>query len=90
MKRILLAAILLSTASLAFKYEFCMDGPGYGLPLAVLHPAHEDHFVVAVRGNNVDGTVLDFPNLGVNVVAWALVSLGGRSAWRARRRVPPN
>ena len=93
MKRLIaicLVATLVTTAfSLLVEYEFCIDGPGRGLPAAVTHPSHgTTPLEFPYSGDAIEGRVLDGKSLGINLAVWAVIvglSLGLVDR-KARRR----
>jgi hypothetical protein len=36
------AAVVVTASLLAVSYDFCMGGPGRGLPFAAVHPSHDE------------------------------------------------
>ena len=55
------------------KYEYCMDGPGRGLPYAMSHPGHGPELLeFAYQGAAAEGIVFDAASASKNVVVWSL------------------
>jgi hypothetical protein len=71
---IFLIGVLLSLASLAVKTQYCMGGAGYGFPVAIIHPSHDDaRFSINFDPEaKVHGRVLDFDNLFFNTTIWLI------------------
>lgn len=71
---------------LLVKLEYCMAGDGYGFPAAIIHPSHQEWWLVPLPGASLlEGLAFDARsvifNLGfLSLLAWPLVK------WLDRRR----
>lgn len=87
-------AVVVTGLTMLVAYQYCMDGPGRGLPMAVIHPSHSDEaasrLTTGLLGNDVPwGPMVDPVAFVVDVGAWALAVASARSMasrWRRRER----
>ena len=86
----LIAGVGLSASSMVFEYEYCMDGPGRGLPLAVIHPSHgEVDWVIPLYDTKQLkwGPETDVLNAAGDLVFWVILFFCAASLlhrWRRR------
>ena len=68
-------------------FEYCIGGPGYGLPAAVVHPSHQEWWLIPLsRPAAVEGLAFDPLTLAIDVAVLALVAFGVASAMARSRR----
>jgi hypothetical protein len=90
---IFVAGIVATALSLLVEYEFCMDGPGRGIPAAVTHPAHGKAVMeYPYSGDEIEGIVFDGGSLGIDVLVWSIIvgvpiALMDRSRQSSKRAV---
>lgn len=60
-----------AASTLLVSYEFCIAGDGYGLPLAIVHPGHDEPWLLPPGSN--DSAAVDLLGLGVDVLVFALL-----------------
>ena len=82
MKKAIIRSILIGYAVfiilLFVPYEFCMGGDGYGLPFAILSPAHgetEWYFYHLEPEVKIHGQQLNFLSIIFNLIAWPIISI---------------
>ncbi len=83
----LLGGLQAALSSMVVRYEFCMAGDGFGFPLAIIHPGHDEWWLLPPGSN--DSRALDILGLATNwmffaVLIAALFWWGGYKA-RAQR-----
>lgn len=78
----------MACAGLFVKFDYCSGGPGYGFPVAIIHPSHDEAWLIPLTSPAaVDGLAFDPLSLAINVVVLSLVSLALSAAFQRRRRV---
>jgi hypothetical protein len=71
------SGILITAALMLVPYEYCIDGTGRGLPLAVLHPMHGSSAgVVRLQADTKGGQGLDFLGLASDSAMWSALLAG--------------
>lgn len=66
-----------TAAGLLVKFEYCMAGPGYGFPAAMIHPAHQEWWLIDLTSPAVvDGLSLDGLSLVINLVVLSATAFG--------------
>lgn len=78
MKRVLLllvfSGVVCTALSTLVTYEYCVGGPGRGLPFAVTHPGHGPEALEFVyEGSALEGQVLDLGALGLDLGVWSVL-----------------
>ncbi len=70
--------ILLTSAVALIPWNYCSGGDGYGLPIAMVRPSHEESFgaILFETTGKTHGTELSTTAVGVNLLFWSLVVLG--------------
>ena len=76
--RMFLRSVLLGAAAvlvgLLVKLEYCMAGDGYGFPAAIIHPSHQEWWLVPLTGpSRLEGLAFDARSLVVNLVFLSLL-----------------
>ena len=71
-------AVVLALVIFALPYEYCMDGNGYGFPLAWYHPGHGEWGTVEIDRGQKISDVLDLVNLFGSMVLWSFMVGFGR------------
>lgn len=61
---------------MGIKWEYCMDGDGYGFPAAIIHPSHEDSFLYYnLEPEENEGTEIDFDNVLKDILFWSFATV---------------
>ena len=85
--RSLLLGAALTAAGLFVTLEYCMAGPGYGFPAAVIHPSHDEWWLVHLGSPPaVEGLAFDGVSLAINLAVFSLAAYGVTAAFRRRSR----
>ena len=66
--------MLLAAMLFAVPWEYCMDGNGYGFPMAWLHPGHGEWGAIVLDERDKAGEVIDVPNLLGSLLLWLVIS----------------
>lgn len=78
-------AVILTAAGMIPPIEYCMAGPGYGLPMAVIHPSHQEWWLIPLRiPLAMDDFAFDPAGLGIDLLVCWLIVLGISAAVRRR------
>ena len=85
--RSLLVGLGLTAALAAIPYEFCSDGNGFGLPLAIVHPhlSSMPALGIPLPVNAMQDWVFDLLNLARDWLLWTVLAFGA-AALRGRLR----
>jgi hypothetical protein len=71
----LLIGLCATLAGSFIKLEYCMAGDGYGIPAAIIHPSHEEWWLVPLSGESfAEGLAFDPLSLIINVVVSSLLA----------------
>jgi hypothetical protein len=82
----LLFGALFTLLGLAFRDQYCMAGPGYGFPFAILHPSHQEWWLLPLQTpDRLDGMAFDPLGLAFNWLSASLLSLIGLISLRRLR-----
>ncbi len=81
MRKRILGSLLLGTlataAGMAVSFEYCSGGPGYGIPAAIIHPSHQEWWLIPLNAPAaVEGLAFDPLSLAINIVLLSLVIFG--------------
>lgn len=78
--------ILIAMVSLLIPYQYCMDGPGRGLPFAVYSPNCGAWWVIHVLDDSKIPQILDLGGFAADVLFWIGVVVLTRYFLRRRAR----
>ena len=79
----LAAGVQVTASTLAFRYEFCMAGDGFGLPLAIVHPGHDEPWLLPPGSN--DSLAIDLLGVGANLLIFSVL-VRALLWWAMRKR----
>ena len=65
------AGVTTAASTLLVSYEFCIAGDGYGLPLAIVHPGHDELWLLPPGSN--DSAAVDLLGLGIDIFVFAVL-----------------
>jgi hypothetical protein len=80
--------VVLAGVIFGVPFEYCMEGVGYGFPFAWFHPDHNDWGAYVISSNENSSNVIDFPNIALSLLVWAIAYLGVRHS--LKRMQQPN
>jgi hypothetical protein len=84
--RSLLLGTIAAVVGLAVKLEYCIGGPGYGLPAAVIHPSHQEWWLVSLASPpSIEGLAFDPLSLCINVAVLSSIIFAIATAVDRRR-----
>lgn len=87
--RSLLVGLGLTAALAAIPYEFCSDGNGHGLPLAIIHPhlSSMPALGIPLPVNAMQDWVFDLLNLARDWLFWTMLAFGAAALSGKLRRI---
>jgi hypothetical protein len=83
----LIVGLLLASASLLIRSDYCIGGDAWGWPAVVIHPFHGRYpnikekdkaylWIALTPKNEANGRMLNFDNFIINVFCWGAASSG--------------
>ena len=89
-RRVVLRSTSLGAAAtlvgLLVRLQYCMAGDGHGFPAAIIHPSHQEWWLVPLRGaSRLEGLAFDVRSLVINLVILSLLACP-LVKWLDRRR----
>jgi len=71
----LFVGAILTAATYSIEWDYCIDGPGRGLPLAMVHPSHGDSYFFKLLDPSAQfGDEIDFDSILGNLLFWTVLS----------------
>ena len=85
--RALLLGTAATVAGLAVSFEYCMAGPGYGFPAAIIHPSHEEWWLIPIHSpSSIEGLAFDVWSLAINLLVLSLIAFAIAAVVDRKRR----